>query len=329
MRRAPLHGAALALLCCLPLAPVWAKAPAVLKLQVQIDAPVIKVGDLWGNAGAQAATVIGPAPPPGRTIAIEAGQLAYIAHLYDVDWQPISGVERSSLERAGRPLSRDELAEPIRRSLIDAGAARNASVEFADFAPVEVPPMSFPQIEVTALAYDAGGERFTAEVVASGDGMPQERMRLSGRVLQMVPAVVATRRLQPGELIAAGDVQVVQVAQRRLSGPVASEVSQVVGQASKRAIVAGQPVAVADIGPPMLVAKGDTVVIVVETPGMYMAAQGIAMSAGGRDDVIQVMNPLSRAIVAARVTGPGKATIAPGAQPLTPPVRPAADEVAN
>jgi len=329
MRRASLRGAALALLCCLPLAPGWAKGPAVLKLQVQIDAPVIKVGDLWGNAGAQAATVIGPAPPPGRTIAIEAGQLAYIAHLYDVDWQPISGVERSSLERAGRPLSRDELAEPIKRSLIDAGAAQNATVEFADFAPVEVPPLSFPQIEVTALAYDAAGERFTAEVVASGDGMPQERMRLSGRVLQMVPAVVATRRLQPGELIAPGDVQMAQVAQRRLPGPVASALSQVVGQASKRAIVAGQPVAVADIGPPMLVAKGDTVVIVVETPGMYMAAQGIAMSAGGRDDVIQVMNPLSRAIVAARVTAPGKATIAPGAQPLAPPVRPAADEVAN
>ena len=121
----PAKMACSALLCWLVLIPARAAEPnpAVLRLQVALDAGVIRVSDLWANAGPKADTVIGPAPPPGRSIAIEAGQLAYIARLYDVEWRPTSGVERTAVERAGRPLSRDEVSEPIRRSLVEAGAA--------------------------------------------------------------------------------------------------------------------------------------------------------------------------------------------------------------
>jgi flagella basal body P-ring formation protein FlgA len=95
-------------------------------------------------------------------------------------------------------------------------------------------------------------------------------------------------------------------------------------------VVAGQPLSAADIGPPVMVAKGQTVVMVVETPGLYLAVQGLALSPGGRDDVIQVMNPLSRAVVAARVTSPGRAVIAPGSTPLVQPgATPRNPEVAN
>ncbi len=134
-----------ATLCCLAALPAWATESrpsgplVVLKLQVQLDAGVVRVSDLWTNAGPKADAVIGAAPPPGRSIAVEAGQLAYIARLYDVEWRPTSGVERASIERMGRPLSRDEVAEPIRRSLIEAGAAQSITVDLANFAPILVP----------------------------------------------------------------------------------------------------------------------------------------------------------------------------------------------
>ena len=308
-----------ALLCCLACglgsAPARAE-PAALKLQVHLDAGVIKVGDLWGNAGAKGETVVGPAPPPGRSIAVEAGQLAYIARLYDVDWRPTSGVERTLVERAGRPLSREEMAEPIRRSLVEAGAPANAGVEFLNFAPIQVPPASFPLLTVEAIGYDQGGERFTATLVAATEGMQTQRMRVAGRVVRTVAGVVATRRLAPGEAIRASDVRAVQVADRGATGGAVTDVSQVIGQAPKRAIVAGQALTAADVGTQVMVAKGETVAMALDTPGMSLTAQGVALGPGGRGDVIQVMNPLSRAVVAARVTGPGRAVIAPGSTPL-------------
>jgi flagella basal body P-ring formation protein FlgA len=313
------HAVLLILLCGFSAANGHAAAPAQLKLQVQLDAGVIKVSDLWGNAGAKAETVIGMAPPPGRSIAIEAAQLTYIAHLYDVNWRPISGVERAVVERAGRPLTRDEVAEPIKRNLVESGAAPTVTVDLANFAPILVPPSSFPILVVEAMAYDPGADRFSADLVASTDGMQAQRMRVTGRVMDMVRAIVAVRRLEPGDVITPDDVRPMQIAERRLLGPAVSDVSQVVGQTPKRTIVAGQPLAMADVGAPVMVPKGATVVIVLETPNMSLAAQGLALSSGGRDDLIQVMNPLSRAVVAARVTGPGRAVILPGTSPLVAP----------
>ena len=325
-----------ALLCCIAILPARAadgppSAPAVLRLQVALDAGVIRLSDLWANAGPKADTVIGPAPPPGRSIGIEAGQLAYIARLYDIDWRPTSGVERTAVERASRPLSRDEVSEPIRRSLAEAGAAPSVTVEFANFSPILVPPASFPLLAVEGLSYDAAGERFSANLAVSTEGMQTQRLRVSGRVVEMVPAVVATRRLQADEIIGPADIRRMPIAARRMTGPAITDPALAVGQSPKRTIVAGQAIAEADVGPPVMIAKGATVAVMIETPGLSMTAQGLALGAGGRGDVIQVMNPLSRAVVAARVTGAGRAIAAPGASPPVAPADsiPRSPEVAN
>jgi flagella basal body P-ring formation protein FlgA len=309
------------LCCCFAAAGHAGDLKAQLRLQVHLDAGNIKVSDLWENAGAKADIVIGSAPPPGRSIAIEAAQLTYIAHLYDVDWRPISGVERSSVERAARPLTHEEIVEPVKRSLVEAGASSNVAVELPNLSPILVPPTSFPLLQVEALAYDPGSDRFFADLVISTEGMQSQRMRVGGRVTEMVTTIVATRRLDPGDVIAEADVRAMQMPSRRLTTPAANDVSQVMGQATKRTIVAGQPLTLADVGAPVMVPKGATVVIALETANMSLAAQGVALSSGGRDDIIQIMNPISRAVVAAKVIAPGRAVILPGSTPLVAPAR--------
>ena len=311
-----------ALLAVLPLlCGAGARDPggATLKLRVQIESGVIKVADLWENAGAKADAVIGTAPAPGRSIVVEANQLAYIARLFDVDWHPISGVERSAVERLGRPLTHDELASSLRQSLIDAGGSPSATIEFANFSPILVPPTGFPVLSVEQLAYDPVLDRFTANLSASSDGMDTQRMRVSGRLVETVPAIVATRRLSAGDVITAGDVRIAQVPARQLASPTANELGQVIGQSPKRTVVAGQALALVDVGPPVMVPKGSSVVIAVDTQGLSLTAQGVALEAGGRDDMIQVMNPLSRAVLQARITGPGRASVAPGSAPVVSP----------
>ncbi len=194
-----------------------------------------------------------------------------------------------------------------------------------------MPPASFPLLSVEGLSYDAAGERFSASISASTEGTQTQHMRITGRVVQIVQALVATRRLQTDEIIGPDDVRVSSMPARRLAGPVLNDPALAIGQSPKRTLVAGQALSAADIRPPIMVAKGATVVMVVETPGLSMAAQGLALGPGGQNDVIQVMNPLSRVVVAARVTGPGRAVAAPGAMPVTPPanVTMRSPEVAN
>jgi flagella basal body P-ring formation protein FlgA len=141
-------------------------------------------------------------------------------------------------------------------------------------------------------------------------------------VVQTANAVVTTRRLLPDDVIAPGDVRLVQMPVRRIGSDALHDVAAVVGQSARRAIALGQPIAAGDIGQPVMIAKGATVVVMMDTPGMSIAAQALALGSGGRDDTIQVMNPLSRAVMEARVTGPGRAAIAPGSTPIVAPKSP-------
>jgi flagella basal body P-ring formation protein FlgA len=320
MMRAPATWLLLAMACFSGGA---AKAPdsAVLNLQVRVDAGVLHVSDIWRNAGPKSDAVIGSAPPPGRSFSIEAPQLAYIARLYDVDWRPSSGAERTSVERGGRPLDRDEVLDQIRRALVATGVPDTVTLDLVNFSPIMVPPMSFPTVQVDGLSYEQTTDRFTANISVSSEGMDRQTMQITGHAIQMTDAVVTVRRLQPDDVIADSDVKLVRMPQRRLSGDPASTITQVVGQAARRTIAAGQPVMISDIGQPMMVAKGAPVVLVMESPGLSIAAQGLALSSGGRDDVIEVMNPLSRAVVSARVIGPGRTSVSPNSTPLTRPAR--------
>jgi flagella basal body P-ring formation protein FlgA len=307
----------LLLLAVQVLRPAAAEEPT-LNLQVSLNAGVIVVGDLWRNAGAKAAAIVGPAPPPGRSFVIEATQLAYIARLFDVQWKPFSGVERAVIERGGRVLEREEMLEPLRHGLMESGLPEGTSVELANVAPVLVPPLSFPLVRVEGLSVDPASDRFAANLAISSEDMQTQMVRVSGRAVQMGSAVVANRRLLPDDIIAEADIRLARLPERSLKSDVARSLGQVVGQSARRVVAMGQPIALSEIGPAMMIAKGATVVLTMETPGISIAAQVLAMGSGGSGDTIQVMNPMSRAVVAARVTGPGRAVVAPGGSPLVP-----------
>jgi flagella basal body P-ring formation protein FlgA len=54
-------------------------AAATLRLATTLAAPVVRLSDLFDDAGADAARVLGPAPAPGGRIVVETAQLAAIA----------------------------------------------------------------------------------------------------------------------------------------------------------------------------------------------------------------------------------------------------------
>jgi len=228
----------------------------------------------------------------------------------------MSGVERSFVERPGRSLTHDEISDALWPSLLQAGAPSGGSLELTGLIELLVPPLSFPRISVQEASYDVGSERFSANLAIAAEGMPSQSIRVAGRVVRRVSTVVTIRRVMTGQVVGADDVQVMPVVARRVAGEVAHAVADVVGQAARRTLVAGQPVAFADIGAPILISQGSAVVLTLDTPGMSIAAQGRALTAGGRGDLIQVMNLVSRAVLEARVNGPGQASVLPGSMPV-------------
>lgn len=302
-------------------APCAARAAATLRPDGTILGPVVRLSDLFDDAGEEARRALGPAPAPGARIIVEAPQLAAIARQFGVDWRPASAADRLVLTRPGRPLAREELLAPLRAELARAGIPEGAELEIPGLVPPTVVTDAPAQISVDQLDCDATSGRFTAQLSISAPGMDLVAMRVSGEAVQMVDLPVPARRLAAGDIVQAEDLRIGRVRAATLTQAVARAPAQAVGLEVRRPMAPGVPLALADLGPPALVQKGRIVAMTLDVAGLAVTAQGQAMENGGMGDEVRVLNQASGAVVQAEVTGPGQARVMPGSLPLRPATR--------
>jgi flagellar basal body P-ring formation protein FlgA len=292
-----------------------AAAAATLRPLTTLTAPVVRLSDLFDDAGAEAQRVLGTAPAPGARIVVEAAQLAAIARQFGVDWRPSSSSDRAVLERPGKLLPREPVIAVLREALNGVGAPPDGDIELPSFTPPLIPQEADAQATIEQLDYDAASGKFTGILAVSAEAMPVLRVRVSGTLQPMVEVPVATHRLPPGVVIRADDLQMLRVRTGLIRGEVARAAEQAVGQAPRRMIAPGQPIALAELGHLAAIQKGARVMMQLESPGLTLLAQGVAMEQGGIGDRIQVLNPSSHALVDAEVLAPDRVRVAPGSTP--------------
>lgn len=295
-----------------------ADAPAPhLRSATMLHAPVIRLSDLFDDAGVNADRVLGTAPGPGGSIVVEAAQLGAIARQFGVDWRPASAAERSVLERAGRLLPREDVLKAVKTALVAAGASPDCEIELPGFTAPMVPAEASPQALATELDYEAGVGRFTAVLSVTGVGMELLNLRVGGQVDDTIELPVAVARLAAGTVVRADDVRLARVHVAMVHNEVLHAASDAIGLQLKHAVVAGQPFAVADTMRPTLVQRGSNVQMQLQSPGLSLLAQGVAMELGATGERIRVLNPSSRAVVEAEVIGPGRVRVTPESTPIS------------
>ena len=282
---------------------------AIVRPFAVVDDSVVRLSDLFENAGPRGAVVLGPAPAPGARLVVETQQLAAIARAQGLAWRPTGGTDRVVLERPGRAIPREDVLGALRAALRAQGLGEEAELELQGFAPPLVPESAFVQLAVEAASLDVTGGRFVATLALAAEGMPTQRLRLAGRVVATVPMLVAVRRMAVGEVVRAQDVRLVRVPASRLRPGAAQAMDGVVGQALRRPAAADQPLLLTDLAAPVAVERGQTVTMVFEIPGMVLTAQGRAMEAAARGASVPVMNLASRAVVEAQVVAPGRVRV--------------------
>ncbi|MFO0403570.1 MAG: flagellar basal body P-ring formation chaperone FlgA [Alphaproteobacteria bacterium] len=287
----------------------------VLRSQSLVEDQVIRISDLF-DGSTRGDVVIGAAPAPGQRYVIEASQLASIARRFNVDWRPTSGAERSVIERPGRALSREAAIEALRAELHPLGLPVDSELELAAFSPPILPLNALPRLSAEGGNYESGSNRFAATLVVMADGMPSVRMRVAGRAIATVQAVVSTRRLAIGDIVKPDDVRLMQLRAERVRPGTAQRLEDVVGMQLRRPIGTELPFMTADLMLPQVIAKNEVVLMVVEGPGISLTTQGRALEAASRGGRLSVMNLSSRNIVEAEAIGPGRVQVRLGAGPI-------------
>lgn len=136
-----------------------------------------------------------------------------------------------------------------------------------------------------------------------------------------VEMLTYTRSLAAGEIVQPEDVAWTPVQAHLAPGDAPQDAEAVIGQAARRALRQGSPVAARDLSKPVVVRLNDLITVTYNLDGVSLSLQAKALQSGAAGDSISVLNPQSKKTIAAVVTGPGQAVVGPEAEVLRSPTR--------
>jgi flagella basal body P-ring formation protein FlgA len=304
--------AIIAVACCLSAIPARA---AVLRPYTELTSGTVRLGDLFDQLGNTPDRVLGQAPAPGEKITVEAPQLAAIARDFGVDWRPQSGSERSVLQRPGQAISASLVTDCLLTALRAAGAPPDGDVVLPSFTPPMIGTGATPELHASQVSYDLPSGRFSAIVTIQDGEADVPTLRLSGQIVAMRDASTLVHRLPIGAVLTSEDVAPMRARAAALQGAIPLTPQQAIGMAIKHEISPGQPLTKGDLMRPIMVARGATVHMTLDTSGIALTAMGVALESGGIGENVRVQNPTSHAVVVGEVTGANTVRVAPGTLP--------------
>lgn len=311
----------LALSPALPGAAPFARAAAAaptLRPFASVKGGVVRLSDLWDGLDAGTDRALGPAPLPGARFTVESAQLTAIAHQFGIEWRPASPSDQAVVVREGRAMTREAVLGLLRPALLAAGAPQTIELDLPGFSPPMLPADGTARPEITQLDYDPATGRFTALLSAPVDGAEPLHSRVAGTAIAMIDMLVLARRVAPGTLLDPDDLATVHVRLPATHAPVVELAEQARGMALRHAVAPGQPIALANLVRPPAVLRGALVAMQLEGPGLSLSAQAQAMDDGAVGERIRVLNPASRAVLAAMIDAPGRVHVLANSAPLVP-----------
>ncbi|MBF0560799.1 MAG: flagellar basal body P-ring formation protein FlgA [Alphaproteobacteria bacterium] len=290
--------------------------PVSLHQSVTVTSDYINVGDLFDGAGAYANRQVARAPEPGKRLTLDAMWLYRVAHAYDLAWRPLGNNDRAVVERAGQRIDQAQIDQEIRMSLAKFGVSDDDEVSLTQRRmEIYVATGAETSVAVENVAYDTKSHRFSCTVVSPANGHDAKRVTVQGRVFATTELPVLKHAIKKGDVITEADVMTSKVHIDDIRREAISNAAQLIGMTPVHNVRAGAAISSEEIQPPVLVAKGTLVTMLVKTPYMTLTAQGKAQDDGARNATIHVQNTASNRTLLATVIDANFVTVQQTALP--------------
>lgn len=269
---------------------------ATLKAEAVVQSDIFTVGDIFSGLDQETADrVLGHAPEPGSDMVLDTRTLMRIASALELPWRPVSSNDQIVVRRSATLIKADTIKAAILDRLAQDG---HAGTFVIDFLGAPSPEMVLPQdaadsVAVAALDFDPRTGRFTAHLVAPSQDNPVAVLDVAGNAGQMTPVPVLKQTLSAGDVIGPHDIEWLDVRQSNLQNDVILTEEDLTGMTPRRMMAAGKPVRPGDLERPQMIGRGDTVTINYHSGPLTLTAQGKALQAGAKGDVIRVVNTAS------------------------------------
>lgn len=296
--------------------PVLAEGRLRLRGDVTARGDVLTLGDLVEGAGAEAARQpLFRAPALGASGTIQARRIAEAVIRLGLGEIETGGRVQVAVLRAARRVAAAEIEAAIRKAL-ETGYGldgRALAIRIDGESPVLLAPLDLDgQASAVDLVYDPRLKRVAA-LITLGDR--QASLRVSGQVVEIREVAILGRSLNRGEAITASDLTMERRPREATPADAQTAGAGLAGQVAQRMLSAGSVLRSGDLAPPDLVARGESVTIVFDTPGLNLSLRGVANEAGRLGAAVTVTNPISKKVVSGTVIGSGRVSVGPASAP--------------
>lgn len=192
----------------------------------------------------------------------------------------------------------DGLTEAIRNAYGLSGAEMTVTIQLD--TPVAAEVQAVDGVRFANLMLERSSGRFSVvALLPSAAGAKQ--LALSGQATALTEVPVLRDMVRRGDLIREDLIDHALIPANRLTGGIAFDMADLVGQAARRTLHPGRPVRTADLMAPIVVAKNRPVTMVYEVGALRLTARGRALADGGAGGVIKVLNTDSKRAVDALI----------------------------
>lgn len=285
-----------------------------LKASVVVVADVVRIGDLIENAGAAADVAVFRSPDVGTSGVISSAKVLDAARQNNLLIVDARGVNDVEIIRDSRVVSARDVEARIARTFANQqglGDASRLTVSF-DREPrtLYVESTVTSDFQVARSSFEPRSGRFDVTLTLPGSAITRGyNLRYTGTITETVEVPVLIRAFNRGDVIRTADISF----ERRPKAEVAPDtvVGQevVAGLAARQSLRAGAPLRRSDLVRPEIVKRDENVTIIYEVPGILLTLRGKATESGAMGDIINVVNPQTKRIMQAVVSGPGKVTV--------------------
>jgi flagella basal body P-ring formation protein FlgA len=151
-------------------------------------------------------------------------------------------------------------------------------------------------------------QRGSGIVAVSCQGPEPWRLFVPVRVVEALPVVVLRRNVQPGEVLAADDLEVRQLASAGLPFDYVGKAELALGQTVRRSQPAGAVLLAAALEQPLGVERGALVTLIATNATVQVKAEGVALEPGRLKERVRVRSASGR-VVEGVVEAPGQVRV--------------------
>lgn len=264
---------------------------------VVISGPELRLGDLFTNVGDKADRRVGTTPPAGTPLTVDATTLQRLANLNGLPWRATSTQDRTVVERDSVLIGTDEIIAGVLMVLAQKGTPTEGLEVDLTLGSRQYYRPREGAMQIDAVSVDATGLRFAASMSIVTPGEARQTVALTGRMHRTVEVPVLTRPLRAGDVIDARAIGSAQLPDRQVSANAVRDRGALLGQSVRRALAVGAPILVSDLQPTNAVSKGQSVLVLLQVPGMQLSVRGVALDAGAVGETIRVQNERTKATV--------------------------------